>query len=311
MSDISIVITAYNIERYIERAVSSALAQKYVDVEIIIVDDCSTDNTWSLVSTMTHPRIRAIRLERNGGPSAARNAGFAAATTPWIAVLDGDDALEPERLYRMLTRVRDKKADIVVDNLIVLRERDGMQYPLFAPRTFSRLGTISLAAFIDGNRFFLGERAYGYLKPMFSADFLHQRGLSYNTHFRMGEDYFLMLEALACGAICAVEPTAGYRYTVRDNSVSRQQILPDFDQLIACERTLLERYVLNADTWHAQCRRESSLREARHFCQLLNALKARDIGSTLKVIAADPPAARHIWRPLWRAAMRWARRGRY
>jgi succinoglycan biosynthesis protein ExoO len=325
MSDISVVITAYNIERYIERAVSSALAQKYVDVEILVVDDCSTDNTWSVVSTMTHPRIRPLRLERNGGPSAARNAGFAAATAPWIAVLDGDDAMEPERLHRMLARVRAEKADIVVDNLIVLRDR--MQYPLFAPRKFSRLGTISLAAFIDGNRFFLYERAYGYLKPMFSADFLRQRNLSYNTTFRTGEDYFLMVEALACGAICAVEPTAGYRYTVRANSISRQQRFPgaqlipgaeaepdysttslwkfaNIEQLIACERTLLEHHVLNVDVWHAQRRRESSLRDAAHFCQLLNALKARDIGSALKIVAANPPAARHIWRPLWRAARR-------
>jgi len=306
MRDVSVVITAYNIEHYIERAVSSALAQKYVDIEIIIVDDCSTDNTWSLISTMTHPRIRPIRLERNGGPGAARNAGFAAASAPWIAVLDGDDALEPERLHRMLARVRDEKADIVVDNLIALQERDGMQYPLFPPRTFSRLGTMSLAAFIDGNRFFLGDRTYGYLKPMFSADFLRQRGLSYNPNFRVGEDYLLMLEVLACGAICSVEPTAGYRYTVRANSVSRQPPFFDSDQLIACERSLLERYVLNAEARHAQRRRESSWRDVRHFSQLLTAMKGRDIGLALKVVAANPLAARHIWRPLLRAARRCA-----
>jgi succinoglycan biosynthesis protein ExoO len=304
MSDISVVITAYNLERYIERAIASVLAQKEVDVEIIVVDDCSTDNTWSLISAMTHACIRAIRLKRNGGPSTARNAGFAAATAPWIAVLDGDDAMEPERLCRMLARARREKADIVVDNLTVLRERDGMQYPLFASRTFSRLGTMSLAAFIDGNCFFLGERAYGYLKPIFSADFLRQHGLAYDTKIRMGEDYFLLAEALACGAHCAVEATPGYQYTVRVGSLSRQLKLSDIDRLIAGDRAFVKRCVLPADARDAQRRRTSSLRDARYFLQLINALKARDLRVALKVMAAYPPAARHLWRPLCRAARR-------
>jgi succinoglycan biosynthesis protein ExoO len=304
VSDISVVIAAYNIERYIERAVASALAQKNIDVEIIIVDDCSTDNTWSLISAMTHVRIRAIRLERNGGPSAARNAGFAAATAPWIAVLDGDDTMEPERLCRMLARARRDRADIVVDNLTVVRERDGMQYPLFPTRTFSQLRAISLAAFIRGNRFFLGEQAYGYLKPMFSADFLRQHNLAYDTKIHIGEDYFLFAEALACGAICAVEATSGYHYTVRAGSVSRQPEISDIDRLIAGDRSFVQRYRLPPGAWRAQRRRASSLRDARYFIQLVNALKARDLGKALKVTAAYPPAARHLWRPLFRAARR-------
>jgi len=304
VTDISVVIPAYNVERYIERAVASAVGQKDVDVEVIIIDDCSTDNTWSLISAMPDSCIRAIRLERNGGPSAARNAGFAAATAPWIAVLDGDDALEPERLRRMLARARSERADMVVDNLTVLRERDGAQYPLFPSREFSRLRAISLAAFIDGNRFFLGERAYGYLKPIFSADFLRQHSLAYHTKIHIGEDYFLFAEALACGAICAVEATAGYQYTVRAGSISRQLELSDIDRLISGDRSFVQRYRLPPDAWHAQRRRTRSLRDARYFVQLVNALKARDFGTALKVAAACPPAARHLWRPFCKAAQR-------
>jgi succinoglycan biosynthesis protein ExoO len=304
MSDISVVIAAYNLERYVERAVASVLAQEGVEVEIIIVDDCSTDNTWSLVSAMSLACIRAIRLEKNGGPSTARNVGFAAATAPWIAVLDGDDAMEPERLCRMLARARSEKADIVVDNITVQREGDGMQYPLFASRTLSRLGTMNLAAFIDGNCFFLGERAYGYLKPIFSADFLRQHGLAYDTTIHIGEDYFLLAEALACGALCTVEATPGYQYTVRAGSVSRQLKLSDIDRLIAGDNVFVQRYALPTDAQHAQCRRTSSLRDARYFIQLINALKARDLRAALKVVAAYPPAARHLWRPLCRGGYR-------
>ena len=299
MRDITVVITTYNVEHYIERAVASALAQQGVTVEIVIVDDCSTDNTWSAILDMTNSSIRPIRLEKNGGPGAARNAGFAAANAPWIAVLDGDDAMEPDRLRRMLARARNMNADIVVDNVIVQHGQDGMQYPMFAPQAFSRLGTMTLSAFINGNCFFVGERAYGYLKPMFCAEFLRLHGLLYNTDTRIGEDYILLAEALACGAVCAVEGTPGYRYTVRTGSLSRHAKLADIERLIACDRVFSERYNLSSDARRALQRRERSLIDGYHFHHLIEALKTRNIGFALKFLTAHPLVARHLWRPVW------------
>jgi glycosyltransferase involved in cell wall biosynthesis len=98
----SVVLPTYNRMRSLPRAVDSVLAQDMHDFELIIVDDASTDDTASWLTAQNDPRIRTIRAERNGGPSAARNLGIAAARAEIIAFLDSDDIHRPNRLSRTL-----------------------------------------------------------------------------------------------------------------------------------------------------------------------------------------------------------------
>lgn len=87
----SIIICAYNIEKYIQRAINSVLNQKYEDYELIVVDDCSTDNT--LKKIQTYENINIIKNEKNMGVGAARNKGMEQARGEYIIYLDGDDAM--------------------------------------------------------------------------------------------------------------------------------------------------------------------------------------------------------------------------
>lgn len=89
LAAISVVIPAYNAEQYIARAIASCLRQTYPPVEIIVVDDGSTDNTANVAERFI-PWVRVIR-KTNGGPASARNAGAAEAAGEWIALLDADD----------------------------------------------------------------------------------------------------------------------------------------------------------------------------------------------------------------------------
>jgi len=98
---LSIVIPAFNVERFVSDAVSSALAQTVADVEVIVVDDGSTDGTVRVLSGFGDPRLRVIR-QPNRGVSAARNAGIAAARAPYVGFIDGDDAWEPNKAERHL-----------------------------------------------------------------------------------------------------------------------------------------------------------------------------------------------------------------
>jgi glycosyltransferase involved in cell wall biosynthesis len=97
---ISVVIPAYNSSKTITRAVESAQNQKDVKVEIIVVDDASTDNTAEVVRSLqkNDSRIRLIRHETNKQVGQARNTGIDAATADWIAFLDADDEWLPEKL---------------------------------------------------------------------------------------------------------------------------------------------------------------------------------------------------------------------
>ena len=89
----SIIISAYNIEAYIERAIKSVLEQTFKNFELIIVNDCSKDQTLEKIKKFTDERITVINNERNVGLGAVRNIGIAKAKGEYIVHLDGDDAL--------------------------------------------------------------------------------------------------------------------------------------------------------------------------------------------------------------------------
>lgn len=97
---VSTIIPAYNCESYIGQAVESALQQTDVDVEVIVVDDGSTDRTWQVLDRFDG-QISRVRKE-NGGPARARNHGAGLASGEWVAFLDADDEWLPDKLARQL-----------------------------------------------------------------------------------------------------------------------------------------------------------------------------------------------------------------
>jgi len=101
---VSIGITCYNARETIGRAIASALAQDYPDIEVLIADDASTDGSAAIVAELIarEQRARLIHLETNGGPAAARNAIIAAASGEFLAFFDDDDESLPERIRRQV-----------------------------------------------------------------------------------------------------------------------------------------------------------------------------------------------------------------
>jgi Glycosyl transferase family 2 len=102
---LSVVIPCYNVARYAEAAVMSALNQTLRDIEVIVINDGSTDDTRDVlraIETLSDPRLKIID-QPNGGLAAARNTGIKAATGEFIAFLDGDDLWYPNKAERQLT----------------------------------------------------------------------------------------------------------------------------------------------------------------------------------------------------------------
>jgi glycosyltransferase involved in cell wall biosynthesis len=99
---ISVVIPTYNRAGVIDKPIRSILAQTYQDFEIIVVDDCSKDDTEKVLESFKEPRIRYIRHQTNSGAAVARNTGIANSTGDYIAFLDSDDEWLPEKLAKQL-----------------------------------------------------------------------------------------------------------------------------------------------------------------------------------------------------------------
>jgi hypothetical protein len=113
VATVSVVIPLYNKGKYIERALSSVLAQTYPPLEIIVVDDGSNDDGPERVLKFNDPRITLIRQE-NKGPGAARNAGLAIARGKYVAFLDADDEWLPSFLHTGISFLENIKHDVTV-----------------------------------------------------------------------------------------------------------------------------------------------------------------------------------------------------
>lgn len=295
--DVSIVIAAFNAADTIGRAIAGALAQRDVMLEVIVADDCSTDATREIVAAIADPRLRLVALPENRGPGGARNAGIAAARGRWIAVLDADDTLHPDRLSRMIAKVESEGAQIVVDNLAVVTA-DGSTRTMFDAQTLASRPELTLPAFIESNMLFRSQHNFGYMKPVFERRFLTEHDLRFDEGLRIGEDYLLLASALAAGARCVVDPTVGYLYHITEGSISRVLKREHVEAMLSADAEFLRRYRLDAKALAAQHRRRRSLTRAHSFLTLIGQLKRRSLAGALATALRDPSALRHLSMPI-------------
>lgn len=111
---VSVITPAYNAARFIDETAGSVIAQTYPHWEMLIVDDCSKDDTRVHLERLAarEPRIRPIFQTQNGGPARARNAALRAARGPYVAYLDSDDQWLPGKLERQLAFMRERHTGI-------------------------------------------------------------------------------------------------------------------------------------------------------------------------------------------------------
>jgi teichuronic acid biosynthesis glycosyltransferase TuaG len=109
---VSIITPSWNVERLIGETIASVQAQTFSDWELLIADDCSTDNTAAVIENFAtkDSRVKLIRQPRNGGPALARQAAIEQATGRFIAFLDSDDLWLPTKLERQIAFAREHRA---------------------------------------------------------------------------------------------------------------------------------------------------------------------------------------------------------
>ncbi|TIL72537.1 MAG: glycosyltransferase family 2 protein [Mesorhizobium sp.] len=296
--DVTFVIAAYNSELTIERAIASAIAQRDVSVEVIVVDDQSRDRTLDLARSYPEDIVRVVALEQNRGPGGARNVGLELARGRWVAVLDSDDAVYPGRICTMIDRAEKAGAAIAVDNLQVVREDGVAEETMFPADYLEGLSEISLADYIAGNVVFESRFNLGYLKPIFQRRFLNENGLRYDESLIIGEDYILLASALAKGGRCVVEPTTGYVYHIRTGSISRVLELHHVESMRKADLVFARAHSMDAKAAAAFARRTRSLRKAASFLSLVQHIKARSPLKAVWTALSDPAAVWHMGMPI-------------
>ena len=207
---VSVIMPAYNSESYIERSVKSVLSQTHRDLELIVVDDGSTDRTGSILRRLAFEdkRLRYINTE-NRGPAKARNTALDAVSgdTNFITFIDSDDELLPDALTYAL-EAADSGADLILMGFSIVeadgREREYSEFdclvrPQDMKTAFSRLYKANLLNQVWAK--------------LYSAEILQKSGIRFQDYL-WGEDRLFVFDYLEYCSLIAIRSECKYRYVM-------------------------------------------------------------------------------------------------
>lgn len=221
---ISVIIPAYNIAPYIEKSVASICAQSYKNLEIVIIDDGSSDDTLLAARRLAKQdrRIRVISKE-NGGVTSARLRGVAEATGEWIGFVDGDDYIEPQMYERLLVNAQKYNADISHCGYQMVFPQGHVDFYYNTGRLMQQDRQAGLMALLDGSYIEPGLCNKLFHKSLFHG-LLHAEVM--DTTIRNTEDllmnYYLFREAKRS----VYEDICPYHYVLRASSAATSGYTP-------------------------------------------------------------------------------------
>lgn len=206
---VSVVMPVYNAARYLKESIDSALAQQDVTVQVIAVDDGSSDNSLEILASYGD-RVTALS-QKNAGPGPARNAAIAQASHPWVAFLDADDLWEPTKLKVQLESAAATNADVVYTNSVNFGDVE-------------RVGDLRLPP----GRMPAGDVFAALLMDNFitmSSVLVKRQALTdvggFDDHFRGTEDWNLWLRLAAESAVFTPVPEPLVKYRWLSTSLSK------------------------------------------------------------------------------------------
>lgn len=216
---ISVIIPVYNVEKYLRQCIESVIDQSYHNLEIILIDDGSTDESGKLcnIYAKTDNRIKVIHPE-NCGVSGARNTGLQYATGEYIAFVDSDDIIEKQMLEKCIYEMQEEQLDFVYFN-IVCKAEHGEPYPDMPVKQ----GTTEICSMEQRMQVILDD-FLGYKMKFSVWNKLYRRNFLVNHHIRFDEGIWIA-EDLAFNLKCLMYankikgiPDVLYQYWRREGS---------------------------------------------------------------------------------------------
>lgn len=231
---VSIIMPSYNTGRFIPETIRSVLAQTYEQWELIIVDDCSADNTDEAVSAfLSDERIRYLKNDKNAGAAVSRNRALKEAKGKWVAFLDSDDLWYPEKLEKQIRFMEEHNCHFSYTAYEEIAESGApLGAVVYGPKRISRLGMFSYCW-------------PGCLTVMYDRE---KVGLIQIEDIKKNNDYAMWLqvcqkaECLFFDEICA-------KYRKRAGSISRNSVKTMIGWHYRLWRQAQKKNVLNSLWW--------------------------------------------------------------
>ena len=221
MAEISLIIPAYNAENHIANCLDSLLNQINIDIEIIIVNDCSTDNTKEILNNYVerHNNIKIINTEKTSGPGIARNQGIECVTSQYIGFIDSDDWVDLNFYITLVDAIKNKNCDIAIAGIADEYNNTVSTSLRYAYNNF---------AVIDGKtgiKLMTKSCNLGmYITPImnnkvYKTDFIKKYNIRCSENKSWQDDFFSFFAILRAQKICVV-PNIQYHYRQHENSIT-------------------------------------------------------------------------------------------
>ena len=210
MPKVSVIIPVFNRSRYLEKCLDSVLNQTLSNIEVICVDDGSTDDSLSKLRNyaLEDKRVKVISLEKNRGVSVARNIGIENATGEFLAFVDSDDFLDEQFYEKLYNKALETQADCAKGNIYNYDEKTG---------------EISFIEFYDMNEKISQNKYYfyyGFTSGIYKTDIVQKNSIKFPENKSYFEDpYFSIQVAHAINKVSTVDD-AKYYYLKHDNTLS-------------------------------------------------------------------------------------------
>ena len=221
---VSVLLAAHDAERFLRRALDSILRQTVSDLELVVVDDGSTDSTSDVLDSISDPRLVRLRNEERLGLAASLDRGLELARGRFVGRLDADDVAFSHRLERQLARMQRRPRLAVVGSAVLEIDRDGR------PGVLHRMPGDAVSvrwATLFGSPFF-------HPTVLFDRGLLEREGLRYDPECLESEDYDLWARVLRVGeGENLAEPLVLYRVHEQQASSSRRAVQREFQRRVA------------------------------------------------------------------------------
>ncbi len=226
MDKITVIVPVYNVENYLEEAINSVISQTYKNLEILIIDDGSTDNSSQICDKYAKKDIRIkVFHQTNKGLSGARNTGLKNATGKYIMFLDSDDKFEPQACETMYKFIERTKADYAIGNYINIDE-DGSKWenPIFKKDTYKEF-TLSIKDY-EKSFYIMNSAVWN---KIFRKSFLDSLNITFVERLPAEDAIFTTTCFIKSKKVCYI-PEIIYQYRQRySNSISNSCSKKYFD----------------------------------------------------------------------------------
>ena len=224
MEVISVIIPVFNVEPYLTKCLDSVVAQTYPDLEILLVNDGSTDNCKEICNEYVKRDDRIVLLNKgNGGVSSAKNIGLNNITGQYVGFVDSDDWIEPDMYEMLLSALKDANVSISVASYY--KARDTVSTPMINRKHIPNgvINTENMLLYPLKRDYYMGFCGY-MCNKLFLAEVFHDNSLRFNEKIRYGEDVLLYSELVLrgkCRGVYTDKPL--YYYFQRDTAASKSK----------------------------------------------------------------------------------------